>query len=159
MCQSCAQCSCTHICQSETDNFCNACLLVLQVMCQSHALCSCTHKCQSQTDNFCSACLLVLQVTCQSHALCSCTHKCQSQTDNFCSACLLVLQSSQPILLFCCPPFTCLWFPTLRQPWKSPIRGDSPMEFQDYTSGSLPRYAIMVAVNIASSCPNVGLRM
>ena len=94
---------------------------MLQVMCQSHALCSCTHKCQSKTDNLCSACLLVLQVTCQSHALCSCTHKCQSETDNFCSACLLVLQSSQPILLFCCPPFPCLWFPTLRQPWKSPI--------------------------------------
>ena len=31
------------------------------------------------------------------------------------------LCASQPILLFCCSPFTCLWFPTLRQPWKPPI--------------------------------------
>jgi len=54
----------------------------------------------------------------KSCALCSCTHKCQSETDIFCSACL---QSSQPALLFCCPLFTYLWFPTLRQPWKSPI--------------------------------------
>jgi len=81
---------------------------------------SSVHKSMSQTNFFCSACLLVLQVMCQSCALCSCTHKCQSQTNIFCSACLLVLQSSQPALLFCCPPFTCLWFPTLRQPWKSP---------------------------------------
>jgi len=39
------------------------------------------------------------------------------------------------------------------------LRWNSPMEFQDYTSGSLPRYAIMVAVNIACSSPSVGLRM
>ena len=57
----------------------------------------------------------------KSCALCSCIQKCQSETDIFCSACLLVLQSSQPVLLICCSPFTCLWFSTLRQPWKSPI--------------------------------------
>jgi len=84
---------------------------------------SSVHKSMSQTDFFCSVCLLVLQVMCQSCALCSCTHKCWSETDIFCNACLLVLQSSQPALLFCCPPFTCLWFPTLRQPWKSPLTG------------------------------------
>jgi len=49
-------------------------------------------------------------------------------------------------LLFCCPPFTCLWFPTLRQPWKSPITTEhlcyvsslktSPSHIIVYTDGS-----------------------
>jgi len=43
----CALCSCIHKCQSQTDFFCSAYLLVLQVMCKSCALCCCIHKSMS----------------------------------------------------------------------------------------------------------------